>query len=317
MALSFSGRRLACAAMFSMVSLVAAAQSDTISVERKIAGLGLVWQEANYNFAHFRLKPDLDWDAAFEEAIGRVMGTQSDHDYIRELQRFLALLGEAHTNLEPGAAFRERHGGHPALELEEIERRPVVVNTARELADDVPIGSVITAVDGVAADKYLAERVFPYLSASTEHYRWRAAIRGSKWRAVGVLVGDVGTTVTLTIDSPDGGQDDIVVERIEGGAVVDWLFPRRSDAPILEFRRLDDGILYFALNTFNEAEVVTEFERHLDELETARAVILDVRGNGGGNSSHGWHIGKYFSDVPLEPSHWRTRENRGSYKAWG
>lgn len=310
-------RKSVIAALLSLSSLPAAGQSDTVSVERKIAGLALVWQEANYNFAHFRLRPDLDWDAAFEEAITRVMATESDYAYLRELQRFLALLGEAHTNMEPGPGFRDLHGGHPALELEEIERRPVIVNTANDLAEDIPIGSVILAVDGIPVNEYLAEKVFPYLSASTEHYRWRAAIRGSKWRAVGLLVGDVGTTVALALELPDGGQKDVVVERIEGGAVLDWQVPRRSDAPVLEFRRLDDGIVYFALNTFNEAEVVAEFEKHLDELETARAVILDVRGNGGGNSSHGWHIGKYFSEAPLEPSHWRTRENRGSYKAWG
>ncbi len=296
---------------------IAVAQSDTVSVERKIAGLALVWQEANYNFAHFALKPDLDWDGAFEEAIGRVLETTADYDYIRELQRFVALLGEAHTNMEPGPGFRETHGGHPAVELEEIERKPIVVNTDVTLADVIPVGSIITAVDGVPVDEYLAAHVFPYLSASTDHYRWRAAIRGNKWRVVGLLIGDVGTLVNLTIETPGGGKKDVGLERIEGGAVVDWQHPRRGEAPILEFQRLQDDIVYFALNTFNEAEVVAEFEKHLDELSSARGVILDVRNNGGGNSSHGWHIGKYFSEVPLEGSHWRTRENRSSYKAWG
>ncbi|MDX1430142.1 MAG: S41 family peptidase, partial [Rhodothermales bacterium] len=314
---SCSARPLVFALLLASVNVAASAQTDTISVERKIAGLSLIWQEANYNFAHFALRPELDWNAAFEQAIGRVIATKSDYDYVRELQRFLALLGEAHTNMEPGPGFRETHGGHPAVELEEIERRPVVVNMDRELAEEIPLGSVITAVDGVPYDKHLAEHVFPYLSTSTEHYRWRAGIRGNKWRAVGLLVGDVGTIVRLTIETPDGAMNEVDLERIEGGAVVDWQHARRSDAPILEFRRLDDGILYFALNTFNEGEIVTEFEKHLDELASARAVVLDVRNNGGGNSSNGWHIGKYFSDVPLQPSHWRTRENRASYKAWG
>jgi C-terminal processing protease CtpA/Prc len=293
------------------------AQTDTISVERKIAGLSLVWQEVNYSFAYFGRLADLDWDSEFETAIGRVLATSSDRDYIREVQRFVALLGEAHTNVEPGRTYRSTHGGHPALELEEIERQAVVVNTSGELADAIPVGSVILAVDGTDVAEYLRAEVFPFMSASTEHYLWRQSIRGDRWRAVGLLVGDVGSEVVLEIETPQEVHRTVTVERLPVGAEIDWVRPGRRSVPPLEFEQLDDHILYFALNTFNTPDVVTAFEEHLDDLETAKAVILDIRGNGGGNSGHGWNIGRYFSDVPLEVSHWRTREHRAAYKAWG
>ncbi len=293
------------------------AQTDTISVERKIAGLSMAWQEANYNFAYFGRLADVDWDAEFEAAIGRVLETSTDRDYIREVQRFVALLREAHSNVEPGRAYRASHGGHPALELDEIERQAVVVNTSTELAGEIPMGSVIQSVDGIPVDEYLRSEIFPFMSASTEHYLWRQSIRGDRWRAVGLLVGDVGSAVVLEIETPHDGSRTITVERLPVGAEIEWVRPNRRSTPPLQFKRMDDGILYFALNTFNTPDIVTAFEEHLDVLETARAVILDVRANGGGNSGHGWNIGRYFSEEPLEVSHWRTRAHRAAYKAWG
>jgi C-terminal processing protease CtpA/Prc len=288
-----------------------------LTVQSKIAGLALVWQEANYNFAFFDRSPDLDWDAEFERAIGRVMVTNSDYEYIREIQRFVGLLGEAHTNVEPGKAFRARYGGNPALELEEIERKAVVVNSSVALAGELPVGSVILAVDHVPVDRYLREQVFPYLSSSTPHYLWRQSIRGHSWRSVGLLMGEVDSIVHIQIETPDGDTRNISLPRLARDAEIEWAEPPRRAREVLTFKRLDDDILYFALNTFNDEDVVTQFEAHLDDLAGARAVVLDIRNNGGGSSSRGWAIGRYFSDTALEVSHWRTRTHTAAYKAWG
>ena len=285
--------------------------------EDKIAGLALVWQEANYNFAFFDLAPDLDWDAEFARAIGRVMATESDYAYIREIQRFVALLGEAHTNVEPGKVIRARYGGHPAVELEEIERKAVVVNTSVDLSGKIPLGSVIVEVDGIPVDRYLRERVFPYMSASTQHYLWRQSIRGQAWRNVGLLIGEVDSIVEIGIETPGGEARQISLRRLTKRGAIEWVQPLRRESPMLTFTRLDGDILYFALNTFNDEKIVTQFEAHLDDLESARAVVLDIRNNQGGNSLNGWYIGRYFSDTPLEVSHWKTRTHTAAFKAWG
>lgn len=288
-----------------------------LTVESKIAGLALVWQEANYNFAFFNLSPELDWDAEFERAVGRVLATESDYDYIREIQRFVALLGEAHTNVSPSRDIRSRYGGHPAVELEEIERKAVIVNTSVDLAAALPVGSQILAVDGIPVDHYLRQRVFPYVSASTPHYLWRQSIRGEWWRTVGLLVGEAGSTVEIKIETPAGATRDVELTRLAGNPKVEWVAPPRRARAALTFKRLDGDILYFALNTFDDDEVVEQFEAHIEELESARAVILDIRNNGGGSSSRAWSIGRHFSDVPLEVSHWRTPQHRAAYKEWG
>ena len=296
---------------------LAADPEPTLAPEEKIFGLSMIWQEANYNFAFFDLSPELDWDAEYKNAVTRALATETTYEYLREAQRFVALLGEAHTSLKLGEIYRSRFGGIPPIELEEIERRAVVINVAESLSAELPLGSEIVSLDGRATAEVLKTDVFPFLSASTEQYLWRRSIRGHRWRAVGLLTGEAGTRVTLTVETPGGEVKDVVVERVSPTAEIDWARRPRNELPLLEFRWLPGDIVYFALNSFNDPAIVELFEVHLEELSRARAVILDVRNNGGGNSRNGWNIGRHFSDVPLAASRWKTRTHLAAYKAWG
>lgn len=295
----------------------ASAADPEPSAADRVFGISMIWQEANYNFAFFDLHPELDWNAEYRTAITRVLAAPTTDDYLREAQRFTALLGEAHTNLKPGETFRERHGAAPAVDLEEIEHRAIVVNTSRELADRIPRGSEIVAVDGVTVPEKLARDVFPFLSASTDDYRWRQSIRGHAWRAVGLLVGDAGTEAVLTVETPDGTRREVRTPRLSPGTDVDWIRPRRGAGPPCVVRRRDDGTVIVTLSSFSSPEVATLFEENLDTVRGARGVILDVRDNGGGNSRNGWMIGRWFSEAPLEVSHWKTRNQTAAFKAWG
>ncbi len=48
---------------------------------------------------------------------------------------------------------------------------------------------------------------------------------------------------------------------------------------------LPGNIAYVALNTFNENRSAEMFEAAFDEIAKASALIIDLRNNGGGNSS--------------------------------
>lgn len=290
---------------------------DTLSAADKIYGISLIWQEANYNFAFFESGPDSTWDAAYREAVSRALACPTRYAFLREAQRFVALLGEAHTNLEFGKDDRARYAAAPALELEEIERRAIVTDVARDLAARIPIGSEIVQVDGRPTSGVLSASVFPFMSHSTEAYLWRESIRGNVWRAVGLLFGRPGTRVRLDLRTPHGESRTVTLERFPPGSAIDWIRPSRRQAPVLEFRWLDDGIAYVAANTFNDTSIVRLFEDRLPELRRADALILDIRNNGGGNSRNGWNIGRYFSSTPLAVSRWKTRFHLAAYKAWG
>ncbi|WP_315818882.1 S41 family peptidase [Paraflavitalea speifideaquila] len=64
--------------------------------------------------------------------------------------------------------------------------------------------------------------------------------------------------------------------------------------------------------------MVYDFKQRLPDLYAAKAVIIDLRNNGGGNSGTGVAILKYFTDQKyIKGSIWRTRNHIASFKAWG
>ena len=65
---------------------------DFLSAEEKIYGLSVIWETAKTYYGMWALVPDLDWDAAYQAAIGRVLETDNLYAYYNELSAFAALL---------------------------------------------------------------------------------------------------------------------------------------------------------------------------------------------------------------------------------
>ena len=61
-----------------------------LTVEERLYGLSLIWQEANYNFAFFDRVPDLDWEASYKEYIPQVIAADDIFTYYDLLARFTA-----------------------------------------------------------------------------------------------------------------------------------------------------------------------------------------------------------------------------------
>ncbi len=85
--------------------------------------------------------------------------------------------------------------------------------------------------------------------------------------------------------------------RISGTEIVVATFP-----PFVEVRRLEDGIVYFRLASFSSEQMVTDFERQFEQLGLAKVtgMILDVRSNMGGNSTHAFSVVSRLIEEPVE-----------------
>lgn len=286
-----------------------ALESD-LSPAEKLYGLSLLWREATYNFAFFDQVPDLDWEQAYREAIPRVLATDSLYHYYRELQRFCALLKDGHTSIHLPDAVRAVIGWPPLL-LKAVRRRAIVINVDRALAPQVPLGSEIIAVEGKPTADYLASEVFPYISSSTEHIFWEWGIRD-------LLDGLVGTEVRITLRTPEQEVRELTLVRQPSTAERAWVAERRKRPEEgVEFRQLEEGIAYVALNHFALEEVVHAFEALLPSLYASRGLIFDLRNNTGGNSDYAVEVVKHLTDKPFLTSRWRTPEHIAAYKAWG
>jgi carboxyl-terminal processing protease len=288
-----------------------------LDVQEKIYGLSLFWKEVSYNFANFDQVPHLDWDKVYREYISEVLNTSSTYEYYRVLQRLCALLEDGHTNVYMPESLRDRNTGFPPLGLEEVQRRAIVSNVEKSIAEKIPIGSEILEVDGSPVPEYLKTNVFPYVSSSTEHVLWDLSIRGSAYYGFGLLAGPPGSMALLTIEVPTGAVRNVSVERNKSSRDVDWLIPAADKEESFNLRWLGNDIAFVALNGFGDEKVVEAFEAALPELLAAKGVVLDIRNNGGGSTGIATAIAEHLTAETLVGAAWRTPKHVAAYKAWG
>ncbi len=74
---------------------------------------------------------------------------------------------------------------------------------------------------------------------------------------------------------------------------------------------------YIALNSFEGDTAAKEWDKHWFEIQKAKSLILDLRENGGGSDSVGFHIlgGLITKGSPGELS--RSTKWIATYRAWG
>ena len=141
-----------------------AGQTDTPSLtkEDRIFGLVTIYSAAKQHFAYFEQVPDLDWDKAFKEHLPLVEKEQNLLQYYRTLQKFIALLKDGHTWVSSPEQLSSQFDSLP-LRLEYIQNEWIVTErmpSEEILQEDIPVGSIVVAIDGVPANKYIENFFF-------------------------------------------------------------------------------------------------------------------------------------------------------------
>ncbi len=301
------------AILFRNSAPVAAAE---LSEDERVAGFCRLWSEVKYNFAFFDQVPELDWDSVLLETLPAVRAARTAPEYYAVLERCVARLRDGHTSVYgPGVGVR----GDARLPLTlafdsegklRIDRVVALEDVkGEEMRGEIEAaalrrGAVITHWDGRPVEQLLDDEVRPRICASTPQSRdVEAAIRLS--------AGEYGSRVALRVlDVGAETAREVVLRRAR--------YPvARSGTDRFVVRELERGVLYVNLPSFGSRQVVEQFEQELPRIRAARALILDVRANGGGNSSHGWSIVSHLIDAPIPTTAWRTRMHRPAFRAWG
>jgi C-terminal processing protease CtpA/Prc len=278
-------------------------------VYEKIAGLSLFWSEARHCFANFDLAGDLDWDALYLEFLPKVRATQSTYQYYRVMQAFAARLHDGHSgvNLPPeldqslhAAMIRTRALADGVVAIAEVHDPSL-------RQQGIEPGLEIVAVDGQPVAEYAAQRVAPYKSASTPQDL------AQRVHGYSLLIDLADVPVSLTLRGSDGK----TFERSVPRRPIRELWPYLKGPPAVEWRMLDGGVVYLAMNTFNTSEAAERLESDFEQVRRATALILDLRRNTGGNSSEGYRVLSCLISQPVEASRWKTRESRAAERAWG
>jgi len=282
---------------------------EELTATQRVGAFVHFWSEVKYNFAFFDQVPDLDWDKILYQYLPEVMRKQTTVEYYRLLQKICALLKDGHTNITPPSCVGKSFD-RPKIELRNVKRHAIVTNVGKSLENVLALGSEVIAVDGVATKIYLQNKIFPYISSSTDHILWDWGIRD-------LLKGSGGTEVTITFRTLEGKSDKFKVARNSKTQDEKWIRAKKRQWQRSEFKWLENEIACVALNTFADKTIVEDFEKYLPDLQECRGLVIDIRKNPGGSSGNGYEIIKHLTDRPLLGSKWKTREHRAAFKAWG
>jgi len=252
-----------------------------------------LWAAMAKHYPYFEEK-DIDWEAMYERYRPQIEQATSDEAYFTLIETMLAELNDAHTGLRPSLTMNQ---GCFFASTREMDGQAVVVQVGPTGYDaGLAIGSVIQEVDGHPMPEAL-DRVDPRLrKGSTPHQRRRRAFQF-------LLHTPFGTERALTFEMLDGTlgtatlactEDVASIESGGGGDIWDLLLP--VVRPKIISRRLPSGVGYIRVPTFG-VNLVAEFDAALDALMDTPGIILDLRGNGGGNSAYGDQIaGRFLSE---------------------
>ncbi len=282
----------------------------TLPETDRLAGFIHLWSEAKFNFAFWDRVPEVNWDAVLVEYLPKVQQAKTDTEYYRVLRQCIALLRDGHTGVwgpsdEPDC--------RPPVEIAAVQGKAVIVQVypaeqirqpelkAELLAARLEPGDEITHVDGRAVERILAEDLYPYIAASTPQQKELQAYPK-------LAAGTFATKVLLRVRDLKENEREVHLTRGR------YSFPRRKEPFLCE---LPGGIVRINLDSFGSNEPVGQFEKAFDKVRAAKGLILDLRDNGGGNSSVGYAILQKLIDKPVEGSHWKTRQYLPAFRAWG
>ncbi len=278
---------------------------ESLTEDERLFGFINFWTEVKYNFAFFDQVPNLDWQQVLLDYLPKVRNAPSNLEYYRILQEVCALLSDGHTNIYLPSSLKKEFGS-PAVTITPVNGALYFTNTDKQLKATIPLGSQLIGVNGLPVEEYIEKHIRPYISSSTEHIR-------RNMEAHEVLQGIRTDSVQIEIRTPENQLKQLTLGRDPSN--IEWIIPSEP-WQLSSFRKIGD-VAYVSLNSFDNSQIVEEFESYLDSIESSKALIIDLRKNGGGNSWNGYHILKYLTDRPIITSKWKTRDHRPAYKAWG
>lgn len=258
------------------------------------ANFDRLWDAMDAHYPYFERK-DVDWEEMYARYRPQIEQATSDREYYVLIGRMLAELNDAHTSVVPSLAYE---AGCSFASTREMAGQ-AVVTVVRSSGGQVglEVGAVVLTVDGQPIEQAL-NAVDPRLRAgSTPWQRHNRAFQH-------LLRTPFGGRREITFETADGMErtatlactEQVAAAESQGGDAWDLLLPayRRE----LVSRRLPSGLGYIRVPTLG-VDLVDEFDAALDEMMDAPGLILDLRGNGGGNSAFGDRIAGRLLDQPF------------------
>jgi carboxyl-terminal processing protease len=242
-----------------------------------------VWKTVNEQYYDSSFH-GVNWQEVHDRYRPRVEAAENDVELYSLFEVMLAELRDAHT------VFNHPHSsadntfqptGSAGITLGEAEDRTVVI-TVEPNSDaaraGVKPGMILRTVNGGPVEKLFAEIRSQFAGSSTER-AMKGVMRGAL-----LYGGFLGASRTFGVEGFDGKVFDVLISHF--GA-------RPSESPILTARRLPSGNGYIKFDGW-KPPVDEQFRTELARLIDTPGLVIDLRGNGGGQTDVLLNISSIF-----------------------
>jgi len=240
--------------------------SDRVSIAQR------AYELVQQNFAHWDAAPRANVDASFREYMDRARRAPDRHAFDLASLRFIATLRNGHSQFADALA-----DARPLkFRLLEVEREWTVIFSADR---QLPRGAVVRTLGGRRVDDVVTE-LAQYVAASNDRMARTHVFSNPLLFPERISLG-LKTGETVVIDRKASAEGAPAPNRSQGR----WIEPGR--------------VAYLRIPSFGDPAFEKTALDFVGEYESAAALIVDVRGNGGGATP-----GRLIDALQTRP--WRT-----------
>ncbi len=274
-----------------------------LTEDERIAGLSRVWSEVKYNFVFVDKLVSLDWDGVYFRYLPKIRAATSNDEYYKLLTEMVALLGDGHTNVYPSQEDYEKYYTKPLIYTELMEGRVILrwVGDPAMLKEGIARGDEVISVNGIPVREYMEKSLGHLISAGTTQDK---NVRLYQYQ---FLSGPIDEKLVLACRDKNGVEKSVKIGRVtnkERNEILTW--------SQYDFQMIEGNIALVKLNSFADMEIAKFFLSDFEKITKAKALILDVRENGGGNANVGFEILRTLTPEAFPTSRASVRHYRSA-----
>ncbi|SMO91957.1 C-terminal processing protease CtpA/Prc, contains a PDZ domain [Saccharicrinis carchari] len=258
--------------------------SNEFNYTNRIAGLSKAWSEAKWNFANFDVVPNLNWDSLYYEFIPKVMEAKSEVEYYKLLMNFYSHLKDGHSMVFVPHVLRDSLTARLPIRCRLVEDQVVIIQlqSANENYCLLKPGTVITEINNHPVNEYIKKNISPYISFSTPQDSV-AKIYSNYF-----TYGSINKPIKLKLKYSDGRMTEQIFFRKPND-------PYYPHAKGFFYKKINEKTNLLTINTFYDEKLIPFIDSIFQETPHPENLIIDLRINGGGNSSNGFELLGYLT----------------------
>lgn len=279
--------------------------SKTLSDTEKIVGLSKCWSEAKYNFVYFD-RLTFNWDSLYQTTIPVVLASKTDFEYYRELQRFVATLHDGHTRISWNHKDLWDNWTTIPIITRLIDGKMIITEVLNENLkknQGIKRGLEIIKINGINVHEYVSTNIKPFVSSSTEQWTnfiayGREATKGKRSESIRLTFKDRNNQVFESEISHSMSENSL------------------PPTPLFDFNILKYNIGMLKISDFWRDNFIADFDSIYDKILNTDALIIDIRGNGGGNSNNSEYILSHLTNTNFNMSVWSSPRYIPALASW-